>query len=319
MLAQTYEPERALELYTVIVTYNSTPWLDQCFGALRAHGLLANTIVVDNGSTDATVARLQERYPEVQLVQSGRNLGFGAGNNLGIRRALTSGAEFVFLLNHDAWPVNDAIDLALAHLRAHPTCGLVSPVHVQADEHTLDPLFARYLTQSGRQLTSAGELPFEVAFVNAAAWLIPRRTLEQVGLFSPLFFHYGEDRDYIARLQHHGLRVDVLPQWRIVHDRGNRPNGWEVDASRQARAMKVGLLQRLSDPRYNATQRRVHGLAWLGGNVVTALRSGAWSVLPALKDSLAQALRSRTQRHEHLHRVRKPTGAFLHESTSQWA
>lgn len=61
--------------------------------------------------------------------------------------------------------------------------------------------------------------PFDVPFVNAAVWLLPRKTLQKVGGFDPIFFHYGEDKNYAQRLIYHGLKTIVVPEARAVHDR----------------------------------------------------------------------------------------------------
>lgn len=81
-----------VNIYTIIVTYNGMRWVDACFGSLRGSTVPLHTVVVDNGSTDGTPQRIAERFPEVHLIRSDENLGFGRGNNAGIRYALGQGA-----------------------------------------------------------------------------------------------------------------------------------------------------------------------------------------------------------------------------------
>jgi len=59
---------------------------------------------------------------------------------------------------------------------------------------------------------------YQTLYVNAAAWLLPRRTLETVGGFDPIFFHYGEDDNYMQRTHYHGLKIGICPKIRICHD-----------------------------------------------------------------------------------------------------
>jgi GT2 family glycosyltransferase len=66
---------------------------------------------------------------------------------------------------------------------------------------------------------------YQVPFVNAAAWLVSRRCVETVGLFNPVFEHYGEDMEYADRVRHHGLRVGIAPAARVCHGRENRGLG----------------------------------------------------------------------------------------------
>ncbi len=239
--------------------------------------------MIDNKSSDGTPDIIAQKWPEVSLVRSEENLGFGAGNNLGIRMALAAGADFCFLLNHDAWPVEGSIQTITKALVENPSWGIVSPLHVQADEHTPDSLFARYLKQAGttyQALTDSGK-SVAVPFTNAAAWIIPRRTLEKIGGFSPLFYHYGEDRDYAERLRYHNLQLVVAPSYTIVHDRGTRPEGWKHAPQRQVNAFKIGLHQRLANPNGTALSRILKASSWWLGNLKTALGAGYIAVVPA--------------------------------------
>ena len=271
------------KVFTILVTYNSTKWLDQVFGTLKAEDLLQNTIVIDNKSSDGTPEIIAQKWPEVSLVRSDENLGFGAGNNLGISMALAAGADFCFLLNHDAWPIKGSIQAITKALDKNPTWGIVSPLHLQSDEQTPDQLFARYLTQADTTfqavVNSGKSLP--VPFVNAAAWIIPRRTIEKIGGFSPLFYHYGEDRDYAERLRYHDLKMVVVPSYTIVHDRGTRPQGWKLAPDRQLNSFEIGLLQRLANPNGTALSRILKATSWWLGNLQTALGAGYFSVVPA--------------------------------------
>ncbi|MCB0774675.1 MAG: glycosyltransferase, partial [Flavobacteriales bacterium] len=88
-----------MSVFAIIVTYNGAPWVHACLGSLRASTLPVQTIVVDNGSTDGTPDLIGSAFPEVELVRTGKNLGFGAANNVGMRMALDRGAGHVFLLN----------------------------------------------------------------------------------------------------------------------------------------------------------------------------------------------------------------------------
>ena len=102
-----------VNIYTIIVTYNGMRWVDACFGSLRGSTVPLHTVVVDNGSTDGTPQRIAERFPEVHLIRSDENLGFGRGNNAGIRYALGQGATHFFLLNQDAWIYPDTVERLL--------------------------------------------------------------------------------------------------------------------------------------------------------------------------------------------------------------
>lgn len=297
----------------IIVTYNSTQWLDKVFSTLSKEGFLSQVIVVDNNSTDGTSDLIEEKWPEVHLHRSKENLGFGAGNNLGISIALKTDADYVFLLNHDAWPVRGSIQAAFDALLENPSLGIVSPLHVQADGQTPDQLFARYLTQSQTTFENVVEQQqvIQVSFVNAAAWIIPRRTFEIVGGFSPLFYHYGEDRDYVERLRYHNLKLAVVPDYTIIHDRGSRLEGWQSAPERQMRAFEIGLHQRLSNPNGSMLDRITNASFWWLGNIKTALGVSYWSVLPAAIKMLRKVIVQHHKREILRKEVRMPGPHFI--------
>ena len=94
----------------VVVTYDALPWIEQCLDSLRG----VETVVVDNGSSDGTVAFVRERFPDVQVVEA-ENRGLGAGWNIGIRE---TSSTYVLLLNADAWLLDGALE-RLVRLRGH--------------------------------------------------------------------------------------------------------------------------------------------------------------------------------------------------------
>lgn len=216
-------------VFVVIVTYNGSKWVTPCFSSLRKSTVPLQTIVIDNGSQDDTLARIAAEFPEVEIINTGTNHGFGKGNNIGMELAYQRGADYVFLLNQDAWIDPDAIEKLVAAHRAHPDYGVISPMHMNGAGTGLDYGFSNYIVpRKCKDLYSdlyLGKLKaiYDVEFVNAAAWLMTRACLERVGGFSPSFFHYGEDYNYTERLQFHGVKLGVLPAARIYHDREQRP------------------------------------------------------------------------------------------------
>lgn len=87
----------------------------------------------------------------------------------------------------------------------------------------------------------------ELTFVNAAFWLLPIETVKRIGGFSPLFYHYGEDRNYILRVIYHGFKVSYLPNAFATHDRQNR----EVSNNDFLYAEYVYFLSELANINYN--------------------------------------------------------------------
>ena len=189
--------------------------MDKNLQSLRRSSYPVNIIVVDNKSTDTTV-QIVRKYPEVQLLLSETNLGFGKANNLGIKTAMAQHADYVFLLNQDTWIFPNTIQNLVEAAEMHPEFGILSPLHFSADEKNLDANFQNYFNKKIRKIS---DNMVYVPFVNAAAWLIPRRVINKVGFFEPLFDHYGEDRNYVNRVLFHQFQVIVVENSKICHDR----------------------------------------------------------------------------------------------------
>ena len=95
--------EAVMKILVIIVSYNFERWINRCLGSLRNSSYPADIMVVDNGSNDQTTDIIEKEYPEVRLVKTGQNLGFGKANNIGMKVAMNEGYNCVFLLNQDAW------------------------------------------------------------------------------------------------------------------------------------------------------------------------------------------------------------------------
>lgn len=243
------------KLLVIIVTYNAMPWIERCYDSLRHSLLPCDVITIDNGSTDGTQAYIRNHYPEVDLHEQTHNLGFGMANNIGLQKALNDGYDYAYLLNQDAWIDPDTLSLLTEASEAHPEYGVLSPMQLQANRRKLDNTFAQivlgyhqriapYLVEDayfGHELRDV----YEVSFVMAAHWLITRRCLEQTGGFSPTFFLYGEDDNYLDRVKYWQLRIGIVPHAQAVHDRGNRP---EDPAKRRYHNYYVMPLVHLSRP-----------------------------------------------------------------------
>lgn len=213
------------KIFVIVVTYKGQQWYDRCFTSLRESHMPVETIVVDNGN-DGTVEYLKEHFSEITILPNTENLGFGRANNMGMRYALDHGADYVFLLNQDAWIFPDTMEQLVAAAEANPEYGIVAPVQCNKElTKALDGVIQFLINPDNvnRELFSdlmMGTVKdiYPVAEINAAAWLLPRKTLETVGGFDPIFLHYGEDWNYLSRVLYHGLKVGLMPKVHVVHD-----------------------------------------------------------------------------------------------------
>lgn len=229
------------KILVIIISFNGRKWLDRCIGSVLDAGV--DCFVVDNGSTDGSIEYLRSNYPTVTLIESGRNLGFGQANNIGLKYALDNGYEYAYLLNGDAWMLPGTLEKLTAAFESPEgrNYGILSPVQYTADGKTMDRQFGkkclRYLSRSNAQVV-------EVPFVMAAHWMLSRKCFETVGGFSPAFSHNGEDDNYIDRARFHGFKTGIVPQAGAIHDRASRIMSKEASI----RLKCVASVVKVSDP-----------------------------------------------------------------------
>ena len=214
-----------VRVFVIIVTYNGLKWYDRCFGSLRQSTIPVIPVVIDNASSDGSVAYIREHFPESVIFEETENLGFAKANNIGMRYALDQGADYVLLLNQDAWLVQEnciaeLIDIA----EKHPEYAILSPMQLFGGGDQIVSESRRYASRNDDQdwISDSyfGKLKdlYEVEYVCAASWFLPIDTLKTIGGFDPLFYHNGEDDNYMQRVHYHGKRVGICPKVNVCHD-----------------------------------------------------------------------------------------------------
>jgi N-acetylglucosaminyl-diphospho-decaprenol L-rhamnosyltransferase len=221
----------------VVVTYDALPWIDQCLGSLAG----VETVVVDNGSSDGTVAFVRERYPDVRLLES-ENRGLGAGWNLGLRE--TTGT-YALLLNADAWLAEGALERLVAFADSRPRAAVVGPRLLNPDgtlqrsvrgfptvwRLATEYFFLRKLAPGSSALNAFyaggfdhGEVR-EVEVVMGACMLVRRDAVEQVGYCDEDYFLFSEETDWCFRFREAGWEVVFFPGAECTHVRGASHSG----------------------------------------------------------------------------------------------
>ncbi len=221
-------------VYIVIVTYNAMQWLEKCL--LSINHKLYHVLIIDNNSTDGTVSFIKENYPAIKLFEQKENLGFGQANNVGIAYAYSEGADFIMLLNQDAYLQENTLSSLIEIANKNTEYGILSPIHLNGKGDVLDYNFSTYVVPwsctrfySDSLLQNYSKEVYELPFVNAAAWLLTRNCIETVGGFNPSFFHYAEDDNYCQRILYHGLKIGIVPNVYVHHDREERKSNIYFD------------------------------------------------------------------------------------------
>ena len=175
-------------------------------------------LVVDNGSSDDSERMLREQLPQTEVVQSGRNLGFGGGCNIGIRHAMQRGAKYVWLLNNDATVSPQTLRAMVAMAEADPELGAVGAVIRDADGSQRIQCWGggTVNTWLGRSRPNLGPGPLD--YLTGACLLMRVEALAHVGLFDEQrYFMYWEDVDPCFRLRRSAWRLAVADQTQVLH------------------------------------------------------------------------------------------------------
>ncbi|MFQ5466151.1 MAG: glycosyltransferase family 2 protein [Thermodesulfobacteriota bacterium] len=218
-----------MKLRTFIIVLNWNGWRDtvECVESLGKIDCPDCTVlIVDNGSTDGSERVLRERFPDIELLQTGGNLGFAGGMNFGVSHALGEGAEYVILLNNDT--VVDAAFAGelLAAARGHPEAGILcSKIYFYDRPDVLcyaGAGFSRALGWGrlrGYGLKDDGRYDRveETERPSGCSMMVTRRFCEEVGLLDERYFCYVEDTDWGMRAAQRGFRVLFVPSSKVWH------------------------------------------------------------------------------------------------------
>ena len=195
-----------------------------CLASLvKSELLTSEIIVIDNGSDDDSVNRIRQQYPGLIILETGINLGYAGGNNVGIRHALQAGADAVCILNNDV----DFLEQLLAPLHQYKDVGIVTPLIAEMNNTNRVWALGSFVNPRTAQVgrLHAGEqldawhtcAPFEVDIASGAAMLIRREVLERVGLMDEAFFLYYEETDWCLRIREAGYTVLAVPASLVHH------------------------------------------------------------------------------------------------------
>lgn len=231
------------DLAVVIVTYNAETWIIPCVKSFLSEGVSEDRIViVDNNSGDDTLKIIKAEFKEIKVFALGENIGFGAANNIGITTLLNKECHTVLLVNQDVVMLSGSINAMLAASNQFPS-SIISPVHLANDSGDLDFLYSDYYKKS--QPIGIGCRKSE--FINAAIWMVPVQIFKVVGLFDPLFHHYGEDRDFANRMKYHGFNFIIAEEAKAVHGRPQYTSFNDIPVKKRWMFYKIGLLVELKN------------------------------------------------------------------------
>jgi GT2 family glycosyltransferase len=285
-------------VYCVVLNWNG--WRDTliCLAslALQDYPNLV-VVVVDNCSQDDSVARIKKNYPAIILLETGANLGFSGGNNLGIRVALESGADYVWLLNNDTIAPPDTATKLVAKAIAEPQAGEIGTVlhHMNSPEAVQawgGAILFPWAFYRARLVTTPHNFGKNMALM-AASVLLRRETLIQVGLLDDGFFMYYEDSDLSFRIYKAGWTLVVAEDTAVLHKEGA-----SIDAFSPVR-IRYGVASTLRFMYKHASLPTFTQVLFSMAVVLNKIRKRDWmalkGVVAGIKDAWRSQYRSKNQ------------------------
>lgn len=217
-------------LAIVIVSWNSFDITANCLRSLRELQYDDfETIVVDNGSEDDSVAQFIEHFPEIKLLRNTENKGFTGGNNTGIQYALDEEKELIMLLNNDTLVTPDFANILVGQLKADDSIGAIQPKIMYNQEHNIiwnaGGKFNAFFSLSkpiGLDEIDSGQHDEakDVDWITGCCFLVRSEIVKKVGLLDDKFFIYYEDSDWSFKIKAEGYRLRYEPKALIYHEVG---------------------------------------------------------------------------------------------------
>lgn len=229
------------DLTLIFLNYNTPDWIAKALQSLKKQyldqtKLKADVVVVDNASTDNSVALISQKFPWVTVIKAAENKGFAAGNNLALKRVKS---RYAMLLNSDVeFSPHSNLDELVFYMDARPEIGVCSP-KVLLSNGKLDPASHRGEPTIWASLTYFSGLeklfPHSPLFAqyhqtykdldqihlvdacSGAAMMVRTSAMEKVGYLDERFFMYAEDLDWCRRFRDHGFQVVYHPEVIVIH------------------------------------------------------------------------------------------------------
>lgn len=258
-------------------------------------------IVVDNDSSDGSEETLRKRYPQHVIIQSGANLGFAGGTNVGLRYALGHGASYAWLLNNDTLVEPDALTELVKRMQEKPSAGLCGSTLVYHSDQSKIQAYggatynkwlstSRHIGQDAPrgQEVDTEEVERQLDYLVGASCLASRALLEEVGLLSEDYFLYYEELDWATRAKGR-YTLAFAPESVVYHKEGGSIGSSSDGAKKSRLADYYGVRNRLLYTRKHAPEALPSVYLSLLVTVANRVRRRQWARIPMiLKLALTQ-------------------------------
>lgn len=225
----------------MILNWNNAPDTLECLASLKKVTEPAYEIfVIDNGSTDDSLTKIQKAYPKHHYIHNSQNLGYAEGNNRGLRIAMDWGAQFFVILNNDVIVAPDFLSEIVKAAEQHPEAGAFGPKMYYYDQPatiwyaggSVDKKTGRCFHFGCDASEGYNEIR-ETDYICGCALAVRREVIEKVGFISPEYFLIWEEIDWCYRMRSAGYKCLYIPTSKIWHkisssfSEGNRGPMWQ--------------------------------------------------------------------------------------------
>lgn len=233
------KPVYDIDVAILIVSWNAKQYLENCLESLfkTACDLDFTILVVDNASSDGSADMVRRNYPQVDVIESGANLGFAGGNNLGLKKIQAKNPRYICLLNSDTKVRDNWLDELFNYMEENPDVGL-SSTRIENADHSLqascmhhpgywnvfcrtfalDRQFPRYkFWDGGLMYYWAHDSVQDVDVLFGCLWMARAEAVADVGYLDTDFFMYAEDLDWCLRFHQANWKIHYYPKTSIIH------------------------------------------------------------------------------------------------------
>ncbi|HSA06043.1 MAG TPA: glycosyltransferase family 2 protein [Candidatus Gastranaerophilales bacterium] len=235
-----------MDVSIILVSYNTKNLTKECIKSIyeKTNGLSYEIWVVDNASSDGSVEMLQQEFPEVKLIASKENLGFGKANNVAIKQSY---AKYCLLLNTDTVLLNNAVKIFFDFMEnpENINVGACGGQLYNADmsnqlsfgefndieklkrkalgidqnviRHRINRFFEKKVKGNQNYIYDARGRIGEVDYIIGADLMLRKSALDKAGIFDEIFFMYGEESELQFRIKKHGYNIKIIPDAKILH------------------------------------------------------------------------------------------------------
>jgi GT2 family glycosyltransferase len=215
-------------VHIVVLNWNGKSDTLECLTSLHSVSYpYRKIVVVDNGSTDGSEEAIKAAFPDVTFIQTGENLGYAEGNNVGIRHAMESGADFVFVLNNDTTTDTNVVTALVAQAEKNPNAAVLGPkiyfyerpdiINSAGGHLDYETLVRGHIGYGVRDDGTKYASVAAVEWITGCAMLLRLSVLREVGFFDRDFFLICEELDLCTRIRKRGFEILFVPEAKLWH------------------------------------------------------------------------------------------------------